>query len=434
MTISRRNLIRGASGLAGLSLIGPLHAQDRHHVVVVGGGFGGSTLARYLALWGDNRFLITLVDPRESHASCVMSNLVLTGALDLGQLSFSHAPLADRFGFETRVDAVSRIDLDRKRVDLSKGGSLGYDSLVLAPGIEFDAIEGYDADKVPHAWIAGEQTLLLKQQLDDVGPGDQIVLTIPKAPYRCPPGPYERACLLAALAREKTLSAGGGLAPKVLVLDANDRIQAEEATFTAAFNDLYGDIIEYRPSEEVLSVDSDARSVTTSLGTYFPKVLNVIPNHRAPALLRDAGLTQGSSEARWAPVDPVTYESTVPGADDVYVIGDAQATGQPKSGHMANAQAKVCADAIVRKNAGLMTHTQERLLNITTNSACFSPVSFDEASWLTAVFRYNSSGGASGSGAMELVPESFGASEGWSRENYREMFTWASNLFSDTFV
>jgi sulfide dehydrogenase [flavocytochrome c] flavoprotein subunit len=431
MIISRRNLLRGASGVAALSLAGTLHSQSAHRVVVVGGGFAGSTVARYLSLWGGADFTITLIDPREAHSSCVMSNLVLTRQLSLSQLTFDHQPLADRFGLNTVLASATGIDTSAKRVQLSNGDALPYDSLVLATGIEFVGPDGYDPDLIPHAWIAGDSTEQLKSQLSgELDPGGTIVMTIPKAPYRCPPGPYERACLLAAVARQITNEAGGvGVhgTPKVYVLDANSGIQAEKATFTAAFTRLYGDIIEYIPDAEVLSVDSVNRSVTTTGGaSYQGQVLNVIPPHRAPALLRDAGLTE---DGDWAPVDPVTYETRVAGFRDIYVIGDAQATSQPKSAHMANAQAKICADAIMRRSSGLPTHSSERLANVTTNSACFSPVSFTEAAWLTAVFRYSRT-----AGVMELAPHSLGASEGWDRESYRDMYTWASNLFSDTFV
>jgi NADPH-dependent 2,4-dienoyl-CoA reductase/sulfur reductase-like enzyme len=360
-----------------------------------------------------------------------MSNLVLTKELSMSQLSFSHEPLAGRFGFTGRLGSAASINASAKTVELASGARLPYDSLVLATGIDFDEVPGYDPSLVPHAWIAGAQTLQLRDQLqNDLPPGGHVVMTIPRAPYRCPPGPYERACLLAALARKITDEAGGSGVhgtPRVTVLDANAGIQAEKATFTAAFEGLYGDIVDYIPNAELLFVDSLNRSVTTSDGRqYGADVLNVIPNNRAPALLREAGLT---GDGRWAPVDAVTYESRVPGFADVYVIGDAQASAQPKSGHMANAQAKVCADAIVRRSAGLPTHSTERLQNLVTNSACFSPVSFNEAAWLTAVFRYNAT-----LGEMELTPNSLGASEGWDRESYRDMYTWASNLFSDTFV
>lgn len=430
MTLSRRNLLRNAGGLAALGMISPLRAQSSHRVVVVGGGFAGSTCARYLALWGGSRMDITLVDPSPAHSSCVMSNLVLTDTLSLDQLTFSHASLADRFGFRVVTAAATGFDPMDHTLSLDDGSTLAYDSLVLAPGIEFAPIEGYDASLVPHAWIAGPQTLLLRDQLQqDLPPGGRIVMTVPESPYRCPPGPYERACLLAAIARQVTDRAGGSSvhgSPKVIVLDGNSDIQAEKETFTAAFTRLYGDIIEYIPNAKLLSVDSVNRSVETSAGTFAGDVVNVIPNHRAPEWLRASGLT-GTGD--WAPVDPVSYESKLAGFTDVHVIGDAQTSGQPKSGHVANAQAKVCADAILRRSAGLATHSAERLANITTNSACFSPVSFREASWLTAVFRYNP-----GTGLMEAVPESFGASDGWNSENHEDMYDWASNLLSDTFV
>lgn len=430
MSISRRKLISSASGVAALSMVGSLRGQTAHRVVVVGGGFAGSTLARYLSLWGGSDFVITLIDPRDGHSSCVMSNLVLTNQLSLSQLTFSHAPLAGRFGFDTVIATVSAIDAGIQQVTLDNGSTLPYDSLVLATGIEFEDIPGYDPDVIPHAWIAGDSTEQLREQLNsELPPGGTVVMTIPKAPYRCPPGPYERACLLAAIAQKITNDAGGvGVhgSPTVVVLDANNGIQAEKATFTAAFTELYGDVIQYIPNAELTSVNGSFRSAQTTMGNFIGDVLNVIPNHRAPALLRDTGLTDGGP---WAQVDPVTYETRAPGLSNIYVIGDSQATSQPKSAHMANAQAKVCADALIRKASGLSTHTAERLANITTNSACFSPVNFSEAAWLTAVFRYNQT-----LGAMELTPNSLGASQGWDSESYRDMYTWASNLFSDTFV
>lgn len=292
------------------------------------------------------------------------------------------------------------------------------------------AFRGLDSRLTPHAWIAGGQTNLLRNQIRAMPDNGTFVMTIPEKPYRCPPGPYERACLVAdILGRRSGVLAGKvspGGAPRVVVLDANPGIQAEKETFTRAFNDLYGDIVEYIPDARPISVDSTIREITTTKGTFRGDVLNVIPRHGAQQLLRRSGLTAGG---RWAPVDPVTYESTVGGQAGVYVIGDAQGTGQPKSGHMANAQAKVCADAIIRTAAGLSAHTQERLDNITTNSACFSPITATEASWLTAVYAYDAA-----SQSMKLVPGSLGESHKWDSENFQDMFSWSENLFADTFM
>jgi hypothetical protein len=212
------------------------------------------------------------------------------------------------------------------------------------------------------------------------------------------------------------------------VLDANPGITAEKETFTRAFYGLYRDIIEYIPDTVVDRVDSDNRIVYTENGAAYPgDVVNVIPPHRAANLLIKSGLT-GDPALPWAPVDPVTYASTVPGFPGVHIIGDGQGTGQPKSGHMANSQAKICADAIVRDALGLSSYTEERLANLTTNSACFSPITDSEASWLTAVFAYDTE-----DEVMKLVPGSLGEAQEWNAENYADMFDWSNNLFKDTF-
>jgi NADPH-dependent 2,4-dienoyl-CoA reductase/sulfur reductase-like enzyme len=253
-----------------------------------------------------------------------------------------------------------------------------------------------------------------------------FVMTIPRAPYRCPPGPYERACGVADLLQRR------GDGHRVIVLDENDGITAEKATFERAFYRLYKDIIEYRPGVTVGSVDSVGRTVVTNQGDFAGHVVNVIPRHRAPQLLSDSGLTGGG---RWAPVDPASYESTL--MENVHVIGDSQFTTQPKSGHMANSQAKVCADAIIRKAMGVAEtiHSAERLSNLTTNSACFSPITATEASWLTAVFRYDTSIPApEPARRMKLVRESLGEARNWNSENYQSMFSWSENLFADTFM
>jgi NADPH-dependent 2,4-dienoyl-CoA reductase/sulfur reductase-like enzyme len=416
---------------AAMSLTPRGFAADTHHVVVVGGGFAGSTVAKYLKMWGNGGIEVTLIEPWVKHVSCIMSNLVLNGQLKISDLSFDYNTLRDKYGVNVVYDRAQHINGPGKELKLEDAGSwMSYDSLVIATGIKFDAIPGLDSTKIPHAWIAGEQTDLLRNQIRDMPDNGTFVMTIPEKPYRCPPGPYERACLVADI-----LKRGGG-SPKVIVLDANDGIQAERETFERAFTELYGDIIDYRPLVKVDAVDSNDRIVYPSkvvaegepeieLAPVHGDVVNVIPRHGAPQLLVESGLTEGK---RWAPVAAMTYESTLEDFPDVYVIGDAQGTGQPKSGHMANSQAKVCADAIVRRAAELPVDGDTRLDNITTNSACFSPITADEASWLTAVFKYNRD-----NGKMGLVPGSLGESHNWNSENYKDMFAWSENLFADTF-
>ena len=417
MSLARRQFLKtvgSASVLASAPSL--LRAQSKEHIVVIGGGFAGATVAKYLRLWGAADVNVTLVDPRSAHISCVMSNLVLNGVLRLQDLSLSYDRLANQYGVAVHADRAEEIDHYARRVKLEAGGWLSYDRIVLAPGIAFDDITGWERDKIPHAWIAGDQTNMLRDQINSMPELGTFIMSIPKAPFRCPPGPYERACLVADIIKRR----GGG---KVIVLDANDSIQAERETFSRAFTGLYANIIDYRTNTEVTGIDSDARVLTTSTGELMGDVINLIPRHAAPAILTNSGLTEGG---RWAPVNPLTYESTISGFDGAYVLGDSQGTKQPKSGHMANAQAKICADAIVRAVKGQSTDSAERVANVTTNSACYSPITRDKASWLTANYQYSAA-----TGDMQLTH--VGEAEHWSRENFEEMYSWAENLFADSF-
>jgi len=208
-----------------------------------------------------------------------------------------------------------------------------------------------------------------------------------------------------------------------MVLDANSGIQAERETFSHAFNSIYRNVVQYVPDAEVHNVDSSSGMVYTTAGTFQGDILNVIPQNRATSFVRRQGLTDGDN---WAPVDPTTYESVLSEFQGVHIIGDSQNTNQPKSAHMANAQAKICTDAILRSLSGIPTDTIERLRNITTNSACYSPITKDQASWLTANYFYNPD--------LEMMQlRHVGEAEEWNHSNYKQMFVWASNLFTDCF-
>ena len=430
MALRRRTLLQMLPASAALSMTAWGQPAMPHRVVVVGGGFAGCTVAKYLRMWSRGAIEVTLVEPRARHVSCIMSNLVLNRQLTIPELSFDYGTLQVRYGVRVLQDRVQCISDAGPEVELEEGGWIPYDSLVVATGIQFDQVPGLESPlQTPHAWIAGAQTVELRNQIEAMPVGGTFVMSIPDKPYRCPPGPYERACLVADILQQR------GGSPRVVVLDANNGIQAERETFTRAFNQLYAGIVDYRPLERVVAVDQSSNTVYTKRlnaeggeigdGIAQGDVVNVIPRHGAPHLLQDCGLTGGE---RWAPVDPTTYGSTLEKFPNVYVIGDSQATGQPKSGHMANAQAKVCADAIVRRAAEMPVDGEERLANITTNSACFSPINSREASWLTAVFAYNTQ-----TGKMGLVPGSLGEAHQWNSENYRDMFSWSRNLFDDTF-
>ena len=422
MKFNRRRFLQafGASAAVAAvpSIAGAAEGTQGTHVVVVGGGFAGATAAKYLRMWSDKKIRVTLIDPKASHTSCVLSNLVLNGNITLNELTLSYDSLRSFYGVEVIRDHVTELHPDGAGVTLKNGGDLRCDRVVIATGIAFKKPQGdVNYKETPHAWIAGSQTKLLARQVRGLSAGDTFVMTIPKGPYRCPPGPYERACVVADMLQQK----GGG---KVFVLDENDGIQAEKATFSKAFGGLYSEIIEYVPNATVESVDSANHEVRADGRLYAGDVVNIIPRQRALWFVRKAGLTKGGDG--WAPVDPLTYASTVPGFENVHVIGDSQTSYQPKSAHMANSQAKVCADAIIRSLAGLPNDSLERKQNITTNSACYSPITSDEASWLTVNYAYDTAAG-------RMMKVHGGEAEEWSRESYQEMFAWASNLFTDSF-
>ncbi len=423
MKLNRRHFLKTAgASLALANIPGSLHAATPSRVVVIGGGFGGATVAKYIRMWSNFSIDVTLVDPKPQHTSCVLSNLILNKQLPLSELELPYTHLESNHGINVVQDRAVEIDGAGNQVRLAQGGWQSYDRLVIATGIGFEQPPGLDPKLNPHAWIAGDQTTLLATQIASMTLNSTFVMTIPKSPYRCPPGPYERACLVADMFVNSGYTSGNS--PRVVVLDANSGIQAEKESFSRAFNELYGNVLQYIPNAEVQSVDSSAGLIDTSAGTFQGDVLNVIPQNRATNFVRNEGLTDGGN---WAPVDPTTYESTLSSFQGVHIIGDSQDTNQPKSAHMANAQAKVCADAIIRSIRGLPTDTPERLANITTNSACYSPISSTQASWLTANFSYDSD-----FDMMQL--KHIGESEKWDSENYEEMFVWAKNLFADCFA
>ena len=301
---------------------------------------------------------------------------------------------------------------------------------MIAPGIAFDPVPGLETPElqilVPHAWVAGPETQTLRDQLNAMRDGGTVVMSIPRSPYRCPPGPYERACVIADfLKRRKPRS-------KLVLLDANADIQAEPLMFRQAFAQLYAGRLEYVPNAEVrrVSFEGGRKRAWVSDGldgetAWRADVLNVIPRNTAARLAHDIGVV--NVNGRWAGVDPLTYASTA--APRIHVIGDAQGTGLPKAGHIANSEAKICADAIVRLVNGWPVDEPVRMQSVVANSACFSPITYDTASWLNAVFAYDAA-----SGSMKRVDASFGEAPARSKDNFEQMLKWAARLFDDTFA
>lgn len=406
-------------------------------IVVIGGGMAGVTVAKYLRLWGGTGIQVTLVEPSLTYTSNIMSNLVLNNSRSVSSLTYGYTTVAAKYGVVIKQAAVQSINTTAKSVALSDGTTLAYDRLIVAPGVDFmDAYGLTQSDyetKTPHAWRAGAQTELLRKQLAEMPSNGMFVMTIPKAPYRCPPGPYERACLVADY-----LKTYKGAASKVVVLDENASIQAEVESFTYAFNTVHRGVIDYQAGVSNIQVNSVTKVVSYtddvgSVSTLNANVVNPIPAHRAAGSniggwLANAGLNN-SADGRWCVVDVLNYESTA--VAGVHVIGDAASCGLPKAGHVANQEAKICADAIIRALAGQSPDPAP-----VANSACYSPITASTASWLTAVYQYDAgtrkmllaANGGQTAGARATESASISAS------NFRQMNTWFNSLMGDSFV
>ena len=347
---NRRQFIKAlgaASAIGGLGfpLIGKAGAAAK--VIVIGGGYGGATCAKYLRIY-DSDIDVTLIEKKEQYVSCPLSNEVLGGERDIKSLTFGYDGLA-KHGVNVVHDEVTKIDPDKKTITTKGGKTHQYDMLVVSPGISFKwgAIEGYDeaaSELMPHAWKAGKQTEILRKQLEAMENGGTVIISAPPNPFRCPPGPYERAAQIAFyLSQHKPKS-------KVVILDSKDKF-SKQGLFMEGWEALYPGKIDWVMAAndgKVVGVDAEKGIVMTEFAEHKPAVANIIPPQKAGTLAEIAGLTNDSG---WCPVDQGTFESTI--HKDVYVIGDASIAGKmPKSGYAANSQGKVCAMAIATKVAG----------------------------------------------------------------------------------
>lgn len=416
-TLGAGSAVAGLGFLGGCASMGGSGAK----VVVVGGGYGGATAAKYVRMFSDYGIQVTLIEPNEAFISCPISNLVIQGSKTIAEITTPYDNLTKRHGVKVVRDMVASIDPEKRMVKLASGGELPYDRLILSPGIDFmwESLPGMASqaakDKVLHAWKAGAQTVALRKQLEAMPDGGVYALSIPLAPYRCPPGPYERACMVANYFKKAKPKS------KVVIFDANDDIQSKKGLFTKAWADHYKDIIEYRPKHRVTDVDAASNTLKFEFNEDFKAaVANVVPAMRAGDIAVKTGLATANN--RWCEVDFLTFESKA--AKNIHVLGDSIqiAPAMPKSGHMANQHGKVCAAAVVSLLAG----KQPPQLPIYANT-CYSFVTDEDVVHVASVHRYDAE-----KKTMLTVPGSGGVSSAASELEGRYAHAWARNIWADT--
>ena len=422
--LSRRRLLGAGTALSALTMAGCATQGSAGpsigRVVIVGGGFGGATAARYLKMWGGN-IDVTLVERSATFVSCPISNLVLGGYKQMADITRSYSAL-QALGVKLVQGEVTAIDAAGKSVRLASGQALPYDRLIVSPGVDFmlDSTVGLatalDSGRVLHGWKAGPQTVALRQQLQAMPDGGVFAMSIPKVPYRCPPGPYERACMVASYFKQfKPRS-------KVLVLDANPEIQSKKALFEKAFKDHYSGMLEYRPNNELREVavgTSGELTAKLEFDDVKADVLNVIPPQRGADIARSAGLLNMNS--RWVGVNWLTMESTA--APGIHVLGDAtfSAPAMPKSGHMANQHAKLAAAAVIELLQGKPVNATPVVMN-----TCYSFVTATDVVHVASVHQYDSV-----DKTFKTVPGSGGVSAAASEVEGRYALSWADNTWAD---
>jgi NADPH-dependent 2,4-dienoyl-CoA reductase/sulfur reductase-like enzyme len=420
--MQRRDFLKaaGAAGAAGAmagcaSMPGGASAGK---VVVVGGGYGGATAAKYIRMWSGGRVDVTLVEPNESFVSCPLSNLVLGGSKTIADVTVPYSGLVKNHGVNLVRDIATAIDTEKRVVRVASGASLPYDRLVLSPGVDFMPVPGMNnveaMDNILHAWKAGPQTVALRRQLEAMPDGGVYAIVIPVAPYRCPPGPYERACQVAwYFKRAKPKS-------KVLILDGNPDVTSKAGLFKKAWNEDYKGLVEYRNNYVATGVDAKTKTVKFETAEDVrADVLNFIPPQSAGDIARQAGVITANN--RWCEVDFLTFESVK--VKNVHVLGDAIqiAPAMPKSGHMANQHAKVAAAAIV----SLLTGQPVSATPVVTNT-CYSFITDKDVVHVASVHQYDKD-----KKTLIAVPGAGGLSPTWTPLEGEYAFSWAKNIWAD---
>ena len=420
--MDRRSFMQAGAALALIGSSLPARAMRGAKVVVIGGGYGGATAAKYIRMLSDGQIDVTLVEPNKEFISCPMSNLVVGGSRKIGEISRPYTTLTKNHGVTIAQDFATAIDTTARTVTLASGNTLAYDKLVVSPGVELNmtSIDGLAdanaAGQIVQAWKAGAETLALRQQLEAMPDGGVYAITIPEAPYRCPPGPYERACQVAwYFSKFKPRS-------KVLVLDANQDVVSKSGLFKKAWAEQYKDIIEYRNQHKAIAVSPKDGLIRFDVQEDVrADVINALPAMRAGVIAQRTGLTNMANN-RWCGVNYQTFESAV--AKDVFVIGDSIQVAQlmPKSGHMANNHAKVAAAAIVAQLAGMAPNPQPMLTN-----TCYSFVNDKQVVHVASVHEYVNTERTfkvvAGSGGVSAAPTELEGSYAnhWARTIWSDM-------------
>lgn len=416
---NRRDFIKSAAALGALSFAPYAGAMGKRspigRVVIIGGGYAGTSAAKYIRMWSTGGIEVVVIERSPQFVSCPLSNLVLGGSQQINDLTFGYDLLKKNHGIQWVQDSVIAIDTGARKVTMQRG-DITYDRLIIAPGVDFiydsmPQLQTTEAQKqIPHAWKAGWQTVYLRQQLESMPDGGVFVMTIPKAPYRCPPGPYERVCQVAHYLKNHKPNS------KIIVLDANAEIVSKKGLFTKVWASTYTGMIDYRHDSAVVSVDVPTKTVSTEFEQVKADVLNVIPPQRAGKPAQMADLLE--SDYPWCEVDFLSYESEK--IKNVHVIGDSVASGLPKSAHMATSQARVCASAVVELMQGRAPDPMPVFAN-----TCYSFVDDKQAMHVANVYRYDAAKkimvSAEG-GGVSLVP---------SDKEGAYAKAWAHNIWSD---
>ncbi len=422
--MQRRSFLQTSAALSllGLGACATTSIPSKARVVVVGGGYGGATAAKYVRLLSDYKIDVVLIEPNEAFVSCPISNLVLGGSKQMADITTPYSMLRTKHGVTVARDFAKSIDTAKKTVTLGGGSTIAYDKLIVSPGIDLmmGSIEGLAAaqasGQVLQAWKAGPETVGLRKQLEAMPDGGVYALTIPEAPYRCPPGPYERACQVAWYFKNfKPRS-------KVLILDANQDVTSKGPLFKKVWAEQYKGIIEYRGQHKATAVDAKAGVIKFEVqDDVKAQVLNVLPSMRAGTIAVQTGLNNLGNN-RWCGVNYQTFESTA--AKDVHVLGDSIqiAPGMPKSGHMANSHGKVAAAAIVAQLPGWAVNPAPMLTN-----TCYSFVDNKNVIHVASVHEY-----VAAERTFKTVAGSGGVSPGPTELEGVYAWNWAQNIWSDS--